>query len=267
MLHEFLTKGWIRFPYDPKIAAWVDGARRVAEAISNDPAIRREWLRCDGTWFAGVNVFPNDATGAIPDQSVPQLNGTIIEFVRQELGLEAFDWDPAQISVCYPGYPKPWKGESDAAFRFRRDRDAAHVDGLRRTDPGRRRSPSETHAFILGIPLNPVPEGASPMVVYEGSHEIMRTAFKARLSTIPSEDWSSEDVTEAYIAARREAFDTCPRVTVTAQPGEAYLVHRLALHGVAPWTSKSSAATFRAIAYFRPDPMPGALPEWWLTKP
>jgi hypothetical protein len=138
---------------------------------------------------------------------------------------------------------------------------------LRRTDPGRRRSPAETHAFILGIPLNAVPEGAAPLVVYESSHEIMRGALKARLAGIPPESWTSEDVTEAYVVARRAIFGQCNRVTITAQPGEAYLVHRLALHGVAPWTCQNPSADARMIAYFRPDPQPGGSPRWWLEAP
>lgn len=267
MLHDFLNRGWACFPYDPQIAEWVAAARPVAERIAHDPDIRARWLRCGGTWFAGVNVFPNTVSGSVPDQGVPELAGDVIRFIQGELGVDRFDWDPAQISICYPGYPQPWDGESDAAFRFRRDRDAAHVDGLRRIDPGRRRSPSETHAFILGLPLNPAPEGAAPLVIYEGSHQIMRAAFRARLESIASEAWTEEDVTDAYTQARREAFDTCRRLTITAQPGEAYLVHRLALHGVAPWTAAEGAATHRAIAYFRPDPQSADSPEWWLETP
>ena len=36
----------------------------------------------------------------------------------------------AQLSVIFPGYPKPRTGDSEAAFEYRRKRDAAHVDGL-----------------------------------------------------------------------------------------------------------------------------------------
>ena len=36
----------------------------------------------------------------------------------------------AQLSVIFPGYPKPRIGDSEAAFEYRRKRDAAHVDGL-----------------------------------------------------------------------------------------------------------------------------------------
>ncbi|MEL7468229.1 MAG: hypothetical protein AAFN27_07230 [Pseudomonadota bacterium] len=264
---RFLSRGWLRFSHDSALADWVDRAIPVAETLCNDPDLVQQWLRCGGTWFAGVNIFPNDERGAIPDASVPPLSGNVIDFIVDKLGFGGIAWDPAQISVCYPGYPQPWEGESDAAFRFRRDRDAAHVDGLRRSDPGRRRSPAEGHAFILGIPLNTADPEAAPLVVYEGSHEVIRRALRERLGGIDPQDWRSEDVTEAYTAARRAAFERCPRVPVTAKPGECYLVHRLAVHGVAPWTAPEVAGAKRSIAYFRPDPDPGGSLAWWLGQP
>lgn len=261
----FFARGWVRFGVDPALMAWVRAVRPVAGRIAGDPDHRARWLRCGGTWFAGVNILPNDAAGAIPGEGVPPLAGDAVDFVRDVLGLEGFAWDRAQISVCYPGYPQPWEGESAAAFRFRRDRDAAHVDGLLRRDPGRRRHLGEAHGFVLGIPLAEVPADASPLVVWEGSHERMRAAFRARLDGIDPARWSAEDITDAYTAARREVFETCARVPVHAGPGEAYLIHRLALHGVAPWGG-AGGADARPIAYFRPEIEPGGSPEWWLDR-
>lgn len=266
-LQHFLRRGWIAFPYDQAIADWVAAARPVADRVEADPELRANWLRCGGTWFAGVNAFPNDATGAVPADGVPPFRGKVVEFIEDTLEYRDFDWDAAQISICYPGYPKPWEGESDAAFRFRRDRDAAHVDGLKRSDPGRRRHPSETHAFILGVPLTEVAPAAAPLVVWEGSHEIMRAAFAKRLAEIDPLTWSGEDVTDTYVAARREVFETCNRVAVHAEPGACYMVHRLALHGVAGWDASAAGSAKRSIAYFRPDPRPGASPAWWLERP
>ena len=80
-------------------------------------------------------------------------------------------------------------------------------------------------------------------------------------------DDHGEDVTDAYTAARRKVFGTCRRVTVAARPGESYLAHRLCLHGVAPWAENAGREGMRAIAYFRPDPFPGASAEWWLARP
>jgi hypothetical protein len=263
---QFFQRGWCAFDHDPVLAAWVEAVRPVAEATLHDPDLRARWLRCGGTWFAGVNALGNNASGAVPGRDVPPLAGAAVDFIHTALGLGQIAWDRAQVSICFPGYPRPWDGESDAAFRFRRDRDAAHVDGLRRVEPGRRRKLDETHAFILGIPLTETRPDAAPFTVYEGSHEVMRRAFRARFEGIAPADWPQEDVTEAYVAARREAFETCARVPVHASPGQAYLAHRLSLHGVAPWGDSTETGP-RAIVYFRPEPAGEDAPDWWLEQP
>lgn len=258
----FFSRGWTVLGPCPETRAWVEAAAPLARRIWEDPEQRAAWLRCGGTWFAGVNVFPNGPDGAAPEHGVPPLSGLAVRFLAERLGLAGVAFDAAQISVTFPGYPRPWDGESEAAFRFRATRDAAHVDGLLR-DAERRRTLGETHGFVLGLPLGEAHPDAAPLVVWEGSHEIMRRAFRARFAGIAPEDWGGEDVTEAYAAARRAAFESCPRVPVRARPGEAILLHRLALHGVAPWTAPDGPP--RAIAYFRPDPYPGAKPDWWLS--
>ena len=62
--------------------------------------------------------------------------------------------------------------------------------------------------------------------------------------------WAELDITQAYRTARREVFASCRRLELPAQPGEAYLLHRLTLHGVAPWRATSGQR--RMVAYFRP---------------
>jgi len=262
---QFLARAWCAFPHDPAMAEWAEAARPVAEETLAEPELRARWLRCGGTWFAGVHALPNDGAGAVRDRGVPPLAGAAVDFIGETLGLGGLGLDRAQVSICFPGYPQPWEGESEAAFRYRRDRDAAHVDGLTRVEPGRRRRLSATHAFILGLPLTETPADAAPFIVYEGSHEIMRRTFRARLAGIEPARWGEEDITEAYHAARREAFETCPRVALHARPGEAYLVHRLALHGVAPWGAAGGTEP-RVIAYFRPE-LPGPDPAGWLARP
>lgn len=258
----FFAKSWCRFAYDRVLARWVQqvlpAARKAVTAPEN-----AQWLRCGGTWFAGVNVLPNDRGGALGDG--PPVSGQAVDFIRDSLSLRGFAWDRAQVSVVYPGYPQPMKTESGAAFRYRRDRAAAHLDGMLPVGPRRRRHLREHHAFILGIPLVATDSGASPLVVWEGSHEIFRRLFRERFRDIPPKDWQAMDCTEIYQSTRREIFESCRRVKVAAQPGEAYLVHRLALHGVAPWAERASAgADGRMIAYFRPEI---GSPERWLSAP
>lgn len=258
LLHR---RGWVKFTTDPGVAQWSIAARPVAEEILSDPHSRGQSLRCGETWFAGVNVFPNAYDGSVPWR-VPALRGAVMAAAAASLGVESVALDRAQISACMPGYPQPDMEESEANFRYRQQRDAAHVDGLLR-DGKRRRYLGEMHGFILGIPLIETPPDASPMVVWEGSHEVMRAAFRLRFRDVAPDDWEAEDVTEIYHQARRDVFRSCRRVEVHARPGEAYLVHRLALHGVAPWGVGGGWAP-RIIAYFRPDPFPGAPPDWWL---
>ncbi|MEM6896358.1 MAG: hypothetical protein AAF576_03205 [Pseudomonadota bacterium] len=257
---SFQEAGWALFE-DPALLPWVEAVRPVACEIAADEAQQRAWLRHGGTWFAGVNALPNDAQGAV--SGGPALTGVAVEAAGALQG-DVPDWDKGQISVVYPGYPQKDASESDAAHRFRRNRDAAHVDGLLPVGPARRRKMQEPHCFVLGIPLTACSAGASPMVVWEGSHEIMRDAFRVALAEVPLEAWGYFDLTDIYQAGRRRCFEECRRMPVIAQPGQAYVIHRLALHGVAPWEDGSRAPEEgRMIVYFRP-PFPGLN---WLDAP
>lgn len=262
----FFDRGWAVIPPDAAMAAWAAPAAAAARRLMAAPGAE---YRCDGTWFPGVNILPNEASGAAPAEGVPPLSGGAVDWIAAHLGFSGVAWDRAQISICLPGYPRHGSEETDAAHRFRRTRDAAHVDGLLREPPSRNRRLGETHGFILGLPLFGVADpGASSMVVWEGSHEIMRAAFRRAYAGIAPQDWAAVDVTEIYQEARRRCFETCRRTPVTAPVGGAYVAHRLALHGVAPWTAGAGAgAGARAIAYFRPDPFPGQDPSWWLDRP
>ena len=48
--------------------------------------------------------------------------------------------------------------------------------------------------------------GAAPLVVWEGSAEVLRAALARALAPHPPETWGEVDLTEAYAAARREVF-------------------------------------------------------------
>lgn len=261
---EFCKTGWKKYGFDAALGEWAAHADSVALAYEGTaPA---DMLRCGGTWCVGVNALSNDRAGRLAGG--PVLEGRAVEETKALIG-KGFDFDQGQASVCYPDYPRQGPEEDEAAFRYRKRRDAAHVDGLHRMMPGRRRMLKEQHGFILGIPLNTPPDHAAPFVVWEGSHEIMRDAFQNAFAGIAPLDWSEVDVTAPYQAARAFCFEHCNRRVLPAKRGEAYLVHRLALHGVAPW--ESAAQGRRAIAYFRPDltetGVAGFGDDWWLTAP
>lgn len=255
----FPAAGWLRFKASPEVTGWIAHVRPVVECIARDPR-HAHWRRHGGTWFVGVNLLPNDAAGAL--DGGPPLQGEAMDFLRRYMAPAPVALEPGQVSVCYPGYPQSDGDESEAAFRFRRDRDAAHLDGLMAIGDAKRRFLREPHAFVLGIPLAEVSAGMSPFVIWEGSHEIIRAAFAKAFAGIDPALWHEVDVTETYQQARREIFATCKRVEVLTKPGEVYAVHRMALHGMAPWTSAHEGA--RPVIYFRPEL---ADMEAWLSAP
>ena len=250
---DFFDRGWCQFEFDTRLSNWVRSALPAAQASVHDEN-NKNWLRCGDTWFAGVNVLPNASDGSVDSEPRLALKCDAVDFIAEALGLSEFDWDKAQVSVCYPGYPQHMDAETEAAFNFRRDRDAAHVDGLLPEGENRRRFLREWHGFILAIPMLEYDVGASPFVVWEGSQDIVREAFQAIFQDKDADDWPSIDITKIYHQVRRQVFRTCQRVEIYARPGEAYLVHRLALHGVAPWKAESnSMCKERMICYFRPE--------------
>ena len=254
LTRDFHARGWLHFPSEPSVLDWARHARRAGEAALTDPAFAPFHV-CQGTWFVGLEALPNDPEGRVGG-SAP-LTGAAMGFVEGLYG--QLPLHKGQLSTVWPGYPRPREGESEAAARYREKRDAAHVDGLRRDGPARRRFLSEPHAYILGLPLTDAAPGAAPLVVWEGSHHLIRDALCTALADCPADDWAKVDLTDAYQSARRAAFETCPRRTIPAQPGEATLLHRLSVHGVAPWSAEDGPP--RMIAYFRPH-LPGGMTAW-----
>lgn len=246
--------GWARFGWDSRTADWTEAAREAGLKALQDPALAH-WYDCENAWFIGVDALPNDTSGALAGRA---LEGPAIDALRDSFG-PLPPLHPAQLSVIFPGYPKPRRGESAQGIRYRLNRDAAHVDGVLAEGAARRRFVREPHAWVLGLPLTDSSPEAAPMVVWEGSHKIMAAAFRKVFDGHPPAYWGDVDVTEVYQAARRAVFESCARVIVHARPGEAYLVHRLALHGVAPW--QGPEAPGRMIAYFRPE-VSGGMSAW-----
>jgi len=216
-----MVTGWRKLAH-PRIANWAKAAFGPAELALKDAP-----RRAGGTWAVGLDLLPNDSAGAIGGVELPM----------DILGLPQMPLHPAQLSVIYPDYPRQDADQSDAAFRFMTHRDGAHLDGLLPEGPDKRRFLREPHAYILGLPLTPT--ASAPLVVWEGSHLIMQAA----LGNIEG------DLTAAYQAARAKVFETCKRVEIAADVGEAVILHRALIHGVSPWKGGEAP---RIIAYFRP---------------
>jgi hypothetical protein len=232
--------GWQLIGPDPAIAAWAKAAHALALQTL---ATRDEAWRCGGTWLVGVDALPNAVNGDVPGAALPW----------EALPLTPEPLHPAQLSVVKPGYPGRSAAETDAAFTYRRNRDAAHLDGLI-LQPNGARLMAEPHYWVLGIALNACDPDASPLVVWDGSHHIMKQALATALAPYPSADWATVDLNPAYQAARRAVFATCTRRVLPVLPGQATLLHRHLLHGVAPWQQGAKAPPEgRMIAYFRPQ--------------
>ncbi|MEM7632839.1 MAG: hypothetical protein AAF227_12655 [Pseudomonadota bacterium] len=216
---------------------WAAAARRAAIRVSACPATRACNLRHGETWFVGVDALPNAPDGSV--DGVPLVGDW-------QAHVPPMTMHSAQVSIIYPGYPGRDVDEAQSAHRYRRLRHAAHVDGLLPVGRHRRRYAQEFHAYILGLPLNRSKH--APTVVWPGSHTIMQGALRAAIGDAPP---ASVDVTEAYQAARRVVFARCAPVSLRVAPGGAFLLHRFALHGTAPWDGPVGPA--RMIAFLRPE--------------
>ena len=64
--------GWQVFPAETAVTDWLASAEPAARATATDPA-HAEWHRHGGTWFAGVDVLPNDERGRV--EGGPPLSG------------------------------------------------------------------------------------------------------------------------------------------------------------------------------------------------
>ena len=142
----------------------------LAEDALQDEELLKTWMMCEGTWFVGVDAL---ATGPNGEAGETALAGAVIDDLVEGLPAK-LPMHKAQLSVVYPGYPKPRSGESEAAFRYRLKRDAAHVDGLHAIGPDRRRHLSEHHVYLLGLPLTDCGPDVAPLVVWRGSHRLGR---------------------------------------------------------------------------------------------
>lgn len=250
MTPDFLRDGYAIYEASDQISEWAAAALPLARVAVNDPQLRKDWLRCEGTWFVGVDALPTGPNGEVGQ--VP-LAGPVIDHLSAYLPYQS-PLHRAQLSIVFPGYPKPREGESEAAFRYRLNRDAAHVDGLHAVGDNRQRRVHEHHAFLLGLPLTDCSANASPLVVWKGSHIIIGQFLRDKLQGLAPERWHEVDLTDAYHAARRKCFELCERTELPVKPGQALVMHRHVLHGIAPWGDDARAPEDgRMIAYFRPE--------------
>ncbi len=143
-----------------RLTGWTHDEMDAVRAL-RDPDLTK-WYECEDTWFVGLDALANDAAGQVAG-SAP-LSGAGVDFVSVTCGGWP-DLHRGQVSGVFPGYPRPRAGETEAGFRYRLNRCAAHVDGVLGVGQPKRRFVREPHAFILGIVLTLAEASAAPLVV------------------------------------------------------------------------------------------------------
>ena len=257
----FDTHGWAAVSCDAQMLNWTRLAKEITMQKLDSISSKKGQLRCGGTWFVGVNFLNNDPSGRLNNIS---FKGDAVKAITTRYGELFFGWDEAQISICYEGYPRQDENEPPGAFEYRKNRFGAHIDGILPVGEAKRRFAREFHAFIFGVPLVDCNEHTSPVVVWEGSHHIIREYISKALSNIPVNRWKNEDITEIYNSARREVFFKCKQKTILVPLGGSYIMHRFTLHGIMPWREKEKLKECgRMIAYFRPT---FKEPKLWFNK-
>ncbi|MDC0948600.1 hypothetical protein OAS86_04570 [Gammaproteobacteria bacterium] len=253
VIREFEREGFAIVPFCSQTAGWVESLRPMITRSLSEPRRGTQW-RHGETWHLGINQLDNDPFGAVAQAGVPALTGHPWAALQALFPDAALALDRAQLSTVLPGYPRFDGTESEAAWRYRVIRDAAHVDGLLKDQGGRRLL--ELHDIILGLPLDDAAVERSPTVVWRGSHHMMRDAFRRALAELNPERWSQYDLETIYRETRSRVFEGCERVPIIAEKGCAWLIHPLALHGIAAWQGMVRDAPARTVVYFRPNLCP-----------
>ena len=78
----FGDKGYIEFKYEEQIAKWAEFAGKKGNEILANPNQLAKWLQCEGTWFVGVDVLPNDSQGNFLEVNFPRTFSSLMENIN-----------------------------------------------------------------------------------------------------------------------------------------------------------------------------------------
>ena len=254
--------GWSFLNTDHIHYEWIAEAKEQLETKFHQKLYDYNDLRCGSTWFVGANFLDNSSNGNIGTKSMSKF---FFSNISKKFGPNIKYWDKAQVSICWPGYPKKDAKETKKSYDFRIKRFASHIDGVIPFGSKKRRFAKEFHAFILGFPLHNNCLDCAPLVLWEGSHKIFRKFFKEIYEGISSNKISNIDITEFYNECRKKVFKNCEVKKITPQFKQPYLLDRHVLHGIDEWREKknvkcspknhrllNSLSDGRIIVYFRP---------------
>ena len=254
--------GWSFLNTDHIHYEWIAEAKEQLETKFHQKLYDYNDLRCGSTWFVGANFLDNSSNGNIGTKSMSKF---FFSNISKKFGPNIKYWDKAQVSICWPGYPKKDAKETKKSYDFRIKRFASHIDGIIPFGSKKRRFAKEFHAFILGFPLHNNCLDCAPLVLWEGSHKIFRNFFKEIYEGISFNKISNIDITELYNECRKKVFKNCEVKKIIPQFKQPYLLDRHVLHGIDEWREKknvkcspknhrllNSLSDGRIIVYFRP---------------
>ena len=98
MTQNYEDNGWIKFKYDAKLYDWLKTVSRDVFSEIQNHDNRNNWLRYQGTWFAGVNVLKNNIQGAVVGGL--RLDTDSSRWALEKFNVKEIKWDKGQVSVC-----------------------------------------------------------------------------------------------------------------------------------------------------------------------
>ncbi len=185
------------------------GLRSPNPVNRHGAALRRHLVR-------GCRRTPQRRDGAVPGG--PPFLARPMEFIKNDLRF-APPLHRAQVSVCYPGYPRTSPDETPAAFGFRLNRDASPCRRASGGRPGSPPLPERAAAYIWGFRSRKPVRMPRRWSLWQGSHRHMGKVFTEALANKAQAEWPGIDLTEAYQAARREVFASLPEGGLANEAG------------------------------------------------
>ena len=260
---NFIKNGWCFLDNGIENYRWIEATKANIRNKFRQKEYKDSDFRSGSTWFAGINFLDNEIGGDVDGIS---FSSALWSQISGKFGVGIKYWDTAQVSICWKGYPRKDRSESEKAFKYRLKKYSSHVDGLIPIGSSRKRFAKEFHAFILGIPIINNRVDSAPLMVWEGSHKIFRNMFRKVYAGLSETEISNLDVTEIYQKYRRKVFSTCPVRKVFSHNNQPYILDRHLLHGIESWSVPigdpllphldklfcTNPMSGRIVVYFRP---------------
>ena len=246
MADDFFDLGWIRFGADPQVLGWLNASEAAARRSVTDPAFR-QWHRCGGTWFAGVNALANDAAGAVAGG--PPLGGEAVRFAAALSAGRSTGTGPRSRSAI-----RVIRSRARAKATTPSPTAASATPPMSTAAAGRAGAPplpARTSPFHPRAAGRSGGSGGLPFRPLEGSHRMVRETLAGTFGDRPPASWRDIDLTNCITrsggaSSRSAGASSSP--PAAARPFCA--PPRPARHRA--WR-EGAAAGERMVIYFRPE--------------